>query len=127
MDAFLDADILISIYNGRPQAVSWLQINSKLTLGITPVAWMEVLRGGQNKVAQQRLTQYLAHYPVIDLTNTDQNWAMRQYQTYKLSHGVGILDCLIAAPCYRLQIPLYTRNLKHMTPLLGALAVQPYL
>jgi hypothetical protein len=32
----------------------------------------------------------------------------------------------IAAPSYRLQVPLYTRSLKHFAPLLGRLAQQPY-
>lgn len=34
--------------------------------------------------------------------------------------------CLIAAPSARLKIPLFTRNLKHLVPLLDALAVEPY-
>ena len=55
----------------------------------------------------------------------DLNWAMQQLRQYRLSHNVGILDCLIAAPAHRLQIPLYTRNLKHLEPLLGTLAQQP--
>jgi hypothetical protein len=37
-----------------------------------------------------------------------------------------VIDCLIAAPSHRLNVPLYTMNLKHFTPLLGALAVRPY-
>lgn len=35
-------------------------------------------------------------------------------------------DCLIAAPAQRLGVPLYTRNLKHFSPLLGDLAVMAY-
>jgi hypothetical protein len=31
-----------------------------------------------------------------------------------------------SAPSYRLQLPLYTRNLKHFAPLLGKLAREPY-
>jgi hypothetical protein len=31
-----------------------------------------------------------------------------------------------SAPSYRLQLPLYTRNLKHFAPLLGKLAQEPY-
>jgi predicted nucleic acid-binding protein len=51
---------------------------------------------------------------------------MQAGMVFTLSHGVGIMDCLIASVSYRLQVPLYTRNLKHFTPLLGALAQTPY-
>lgn len=51
---------------------------------------------------------------------------MHHLARYRLSHGVGMMDCLIASTSARLQIPLFTRNLKHLTLLIGALAVQPY-
>jgi predicted nucleic acid-binding protein len=51
---------------------------------------------------------------------------MEQLERFQFSHRIGMEDCLIAAVAYRLQIPLYTHNLKHMTPLLGTLAVKPY-
>lgn len=35
-------------------------------------------------------------------------------------------DCLIASVAYRLKVPLYTHNLKDMTPIIGNLAVKPY-
>ncbi|NWF68509.1 MAG: hypothetical protein HXY40_05435 [Chloroflexi bacterium] len=55
----------------------------------------------------------------------DIDWAADRLADFRLSHGVEIMDCLIAAPCHRLQLPLYTHNLKHLTPLLGALAHKP--
>ena len=52
---------------------------------------------------------------------------MQQMERYRLSHGVGINDSLIAAVSYRLQVPLYTHNLKHMRVLLGdTLPQKPY-
>jgi predicted nucleic acid-binding protein len=53
-------------------------------------------------------------------------WAREKLLKHRLSHNIDAFDCLIAAPSYRLQFPLYTRNLKHFTPLLGKLAQQPY-
>ncbi len=45
----------------------------------------------------------------------------------RLSHGAAMNDCLIASVCHRLQVPLYTHNLKDMRILIGAeLAVKPY-
>lgn len=51
---------------------------------------------------------------------------MRQIMKFGISHNVGVIDCLIAAPAHRLKLPLYTTNLKHFTPILGALAVRLY-
>jgi len=51
---------------------------------------------------------------------------MQQVERFQFSHHIGKDDCLIAAVAYRLQLPLYTHNLKDMTPLLGNLAVKPY-
>jgi predicted nucleic acid-binding protein len=70
----------------------------------------------------KRLTDFEMVYP----TDSDMDWGMLQLSRFHFSHNVGVLDCLIAAPAHRLQLPLYTTNLKHFTPLLGALAVRPY-
>ena len=126
MEALVDTSILIDLHRGYPLALTWLQANPTLSLGITPMVYMEVMLGVENKAAQNRAVAFLKHFQLIYLTFEDQAWASEQFQMYRLSHNVGVVDCLIAAPCYRLQLPLYTRNLKHFTPLLGTLAVQAY-
>jgi predicted nucleic acid-binding protein len=62
-------------------------------------------------------------YPI----QQDMDWAIGQLTQFRLSHGVGMNDCLIASVCHRLQVPLSTHNLRHMTVLLGTtLAIKPY-
>jgi hypothetical protein len=90
------------------------------------MVWMEVLLGGRDKPSQRKALRFLTQFEMIYLVQADMDWAMQQLKAYRLSHNVGILDCLIAAPCHRLQVPLYTRNLKHFMPLLGAQVQQPY-
>lgn len=69
----------------------------------------------------------LDQFDMAYLTPADMDWAMQQLLTYRLSHGIAIMDCLIASVSYRLQIPLYTHNVRDMTILLGSsLAVKPY-
>ncbi|MBC8163275.1 MAG: hypothetical protein H7Z42_18860 [Roseiflexaceae bacterium] len=64
---------------------------------------------------------------MVYLTQADQDWAMQQLELLRLSHGVSINDTLIASVSHRLQVPLYTHNLKHMRVLLGeTLPQQPY-
>jgi predicted nucleic acid-binding protein len=51
---------------------------------------------------------------------------MQQLERFQFSHHIGMNDCLIASVAYRLQLPLYTHNLKDMMPMIGQLAVKPY-
>jgi predicted nucleic acid-binding protein len=51
---------------------------------------------------------------------------MQQLERLQFSHHGGMKDCLIASVAYRLQVPLYTHNLKDMTPMIGSLAIKPY-
>ena len=87
---------------------------------------MEVLQGARNKVQQGRALRFLERLELVELTQTDLEWATQQLIQFSLSHNADAFDCLIAAPCQRLNLPLYTRNLKHFAPLLPTLAQKPY-
>jgi predicted nucleic acid-binding protein len=85
------------------------------------------MHGAPSKAGQAVCKSILTQFDMEYLTPSDMDWAIQQVERYKLSHGVGINDCLIASVCYRLQVPLYTDNLKDMNLLLGnSLVVKPY-
>ena|SRR5215213_11772069 len=126
-NVLLDSAIIVDFLRNHPLAIQWKAAQAGTIIsGITPVVWMEVIRGAQNRIAQERAVKTLRQFEMIYLTQADLDWAMNQQLAYHLKSGVGINDCLIAAPAYRLQLPLYTQNLKHFAPLLGALAQKPY-
>jgi predicted nucleic acid-binding protein len=87
---------------------------------------MEVLQGATDKRALYNAIKRLKAFPIVPMLQMDLDWARSQIIAFNLSHNVQIMDCLIASTSYRLQIPLYTKNLKHFRPLLGQLAVRPY-
>ncbi len=120
----VDTTILVDILRGYTPSVTWIQTQS--ALAITPVVWMELTIGAPNKARQIHARKLLSQFQTVFLTEADQKWAMRQLLAHTLRHGVGILDCLIAAPTHRLQVPLYTTNLKHFQPILGTLVQKPY-
>jgi predicted nucleic acid-binding protein len=126
MDGVLDTAIVVDIYRGYAPAAAWLAANPHSQFSITPIAWMEAVNGSRDKITQNKILKLLQDFSLIYLTSDDFDWAMNQLLLRKLSHNVGVNDCLIAAPCQRLSLPLYTRNLKHFAPLLGTLAQQPY-
>lgn len=126
MNTLIDTAIIVDLLRRHPPALHWANANPDMQLGITPIVWMEVIIGSKNKTKQMHAERLMQRFIMVYLTDDDTRWAMLQLKKYYLSHNIGINDCLIAAPSQRLQLPLYTRNIKHFTPMLGALAQQPY-
>ena len=123
--AIADTTVIIHLYRRYTPALTWY---GSLTnpLGLTPITWLEVMYGAGSKAKQTACKILLNQFTLLHLSSADQNWAMMQMERYRLRHGISINDCLIASVAYRLQVPLYTHNLKDMTPMIGHLAVKPY-
>jgi predicted nucleic acid-binding protein len=126
LDGLVDTSVIIDAYRGYTQAINWFAANRQLVFVITPVVWLEVVEGAPNKHEQGVLIGFLQRFQMLYLTEDDQKWAMAQLVKFKLSHNIGVMDCLIAAPAHRLNLPLYTRNMKHFTPMIPQLVNQPY-
>lgn len=124
VNALLDTSILIDLLRRFPPALTWF--SPQRDLASSSIVWLELIQGAGNSLAQQKALQLLQQVQRIEITDDDMEWAIKQLIQFKLSHTVGGIDCLIAASSYRLQVPLYTMNLKHFTPLLGSLAQKPY-
>jgi len=103
-----------------------MQNNSSKIYAISPIVWLEAVEGVIDKKSQSAMKKLLDLFVVADYQQYDMLWAMQMLEKYKLSHNIGMMDCLIAAPAYRQNLPLLTRNLKHFTPLLNNLAQKPY-
>lgn len=84
------------------------------------------MEGARSRSDQAQCKILLSQSQLLFLTAADQQWAMEQLERFQFSHHIGKNDCLIASVASRLQLPLYTHNLKDMRPLIGPLAVQPY-
>ncbi len=120
----LDTTVVVDLLRLYTPAHNWLAQQGQL--GVSAIVWLEVIQGIQNKATQLKAVKQLNLFEQIDPTPADFEWAIRQALRFKLSHNSSAMDCLMAATSYRLQIPLYTPNLKHFTPLIGALAQRPY-
>jgi predicted nucleic acid-binding protein len=124
VDGLLDTSIIVDFTRAYRPAVDWL--SRQTGLAITPIVVLELLEGANNKRHAENMLKRLQAFNSIGLIDGDYIWAINHMSSTRLSHNVDTMDCLIAAPAFRLQLPLYTRNLRHFTPLLGALAVKPY-
>ncbi len=125
MNGLVDTNILIEVFRGRPNAKLWYA--SQTSLGVATIAWLEFIEGAGSKASQQAGLAIMNALTIVPLDASDQRWAMTQLQRYHLSHGFGYADCLIASIAYRLQVSLYTQNVKDFAPLLGtALVIKRY-
>lgn len=120
----LDTDILVDLLRLHPPAQTWFAAQNQL--GVVSIVWIELLQGATNKTAQLKALRLLRALPLVEFEQGDFEWAVQTLLKYHLSHSLMGFDALIAAVSYRLQVPLYTRNLKHFTPVLGNLAQNPY-
>jgi predicted nucleic acid-binding protein len=120
----LDTSILIDALRDYKPAKTWLR--NLQDIGVSQAVWLEVIDGAINKQERNRGVKLLLRFHQLDTTPDDIQRAIDALSQFRLSHGVGIMDCPIASTSHRLQIPLYTTNLKHFTPIIGSLAVKPY-
>ena len=122
--ALLDTSILVDILRKHRPALTWYAAQTQL--GVSRVVWLEAIQGAWDKPSQERALRLLRTFELVELSTADAEWATHQLVQFNLSHNIDAFDCLIASASHRLQIPLYTQNLKHFTPLLGSLARSPY-
>lgn len=124
IDAVVDTTVVVHLFRKYQPVLQWF--NNPERYGVTSITWLEVMAGASNKSNQAQSKAILSQFQLLYVTAADQRWAMEQLERFQFSHHIGMNDCLIAAVAYRLQLPLYTHNLKDMMPLIGSLAVQPY-
>jgi len=124
MIELLDSTVLLHLLRNYTPALDWFDASK--TFGISSITWMEVIIGVTNKQKLRDTLAFLDGFTIYYVTQDDQIWTQDKLQALRFSHHTGMNDCLIAATAYRLRTTLYTHNLKHMTPLIGKLAVKPY-
>lgn|SRR5574341_42866 len=126
VDALIDTSVLVDLSRGDPKAREWAAGQGERVLGLHVLVSMELAEGVRDKEELARVDRMLARYELVYLTPSDCIWAVGQHRRFRLSHGVGLLDALIASSAVRLNIPLYTLNLKHFQPLPDVKVLRPY-
>jgi predicted nucleic acid-binding protein len=124
--AILDTTVIVHLFRKDRSALNWLA-SQQATFSITPITWMEMMVGVPNKRAQVDSLNLLNGFEMVYLTSDDMDWAMQQMLVYRLSRGVGVMDCFNGSVCYRLNVPIYTHNLKDYQKILPPqLVIRPY-
>jgi predicted nucleic acid-binding protein len=122
----IDTDVLVECLRGSAAAKAWLSGLPKDTFGIPGVVAMELLIGCRNQTDLQQIQKFLGSFNVTWPDASEFARGFSLLLTLRLSSGLGIPDCLIAAMALARGARLYTFNLKHFQAVPGLDAQQPY-
>jgi predicted nucleic acid-binding protein len=121
----VDTDVLIDVQRGHPPAVAWF--GSLTVLPLVPgLVAMELIKDSRNQNEVQQALKLVAPLRIVWPTEADSNRALNDFATYHLSHGLGLIDALIAACAIGLSARLCTFNTKHYQAVPGLTIGQPY-
>lgn len=121
----VDTDVLIDIQRGHPPAVTWFAGLTELP-HVPGFVVMELVQDARNAAEVKMALKLVAPLPLIWPTEQDCNRALADFAAYHLSHGLGLLDAMIAAITIGQSATLYTFNAKHYRVVPGLSLAQPY-
>ena len=121
----LDTDVLIDIQKGRPQALAWFGSLTELP-SVPGLVVMELIQGAQNTQQVRQALRLVAPMPIVWPTEIDCARALSDFSVFHLTHGLGLLDSLIAACALGYSATLCTFNAKHYRAVPGLSILEPY-
>jgi len=121
----LDTDVLIDIQRGHAAALAWF---SSLTVlpSVPGFVVMELVQDAKNAKQVRDVLKLVSPLTIVWPSKPDCDRALADFTAYNLSHGLGLLDSLIAACATGLSATLYTFNVKHYRSVPGLITDQPY-
>ena len=126
VDLVLDTDVMIEILRQSSEALAWAEANRGNAVGLPMLVRAELLAGARDKNEQRRICRELDAYASLHIELEDSSRAIEWFEQFHLSHGLGVVDCLIAASAVRLHRPLCTFNVKHFQAIPGLRLQLPY-
>lgn len=112
-----DTDVLIDYFDIRSKRHQQTKniIDSIIELDnviISAITKMELLMGANNKEEELKIKKMLLRFNTALINNDITLEALAMFEKYRLSHGLAIPDCLIAATAKVTGFELFTYNVK---------------
>ena len=121
----LDTDILIDVQRGYAPAVDWFcGLDTPPT--IPGFVVIELIQDAKNAAQQQLAGKLVKPLPVVWPEQADCVRALEYFERWHLSHGIGLLDALIAACATGISATLCTFNTKHYRVIPDLNVLPPY-
>ena len=121
----VDTDVLIDIQRGHPPALVWFAGLTDMP-GVPGFVVMELVQDARNPFEVRQAMKLVAPLHIVWPTEADCARALSDFATYRLSHGLGLLDALITACAVGQSTTLFTFNVKHYHIVPGLVVTQPY-
>lgn len=122
----IDTDVMVDVLRRYESAVAWLESLGTAVVGIPGLVAMELLQGCRDREEQQQVQTLLRSYKLHWPDPTDCGRAFDDFAAYHLSHGLGILDALIAETAVGCEAQLATFNEKHYKVVDMLQTIEPY-
>jgi predicted nucleic acid-binding protein len=122
----LDTDVLIDVQRGHVAALAWFAGLADVP-SVPGLVVMELIQGARDARQVREASRLTAPLPVVWPTTADCQRALADFTAFHLSHGLGLLDALIAACAVGLSAELCTFNEKHYRAVPGLATAQPYI
>jgi len=120
----IDSNVLIDVSRGNAAAIKYVDSLPE-TWALSQVTAMELIVGARNKRELATIDSFLAHYPVVPLSDSIGARAYQLLKTYAKSHGLHVFDSLVAATAIEKSHTLVTLNRKHYQMIEGLLLEVP--
>lgn len=121
----LDTDVLIDVQRGHPPALAWFSGMTDLP-AVSGYVVMELVQDARNAKEVRNALKLVAPLQLIWPTESDCTRTLADFSVYHLSHGLGLLDALIAACAVGASATLFTFNAKHYQIVPGLVTACPY-
>jgi len=120
----IDTDVLIDVQRGFSAAVDWFATDPDF--GIPGFVVMELVQDARNAGEVEKALAIVDGLEVVWPSEAECQTAMEQFSKLHLSHGLGLLDALIAATAVGHGGVLNTFNERHYRMFPRLTTVRPY-
>jgi predicted nucleic acid-binding protein len=112
-----DTDVIIDYFDTRQSRHNLTKriLEEKIGLDnmmLSAISRMELMAGATTKRELVALNKRLARFDTILIDPAITELSLSLLQTYKLSHGLALPDSLIAASAIKMELPLFTYNIR---------------
>ena len=123
---FFDSDILIDVYREHPPAIAGLELFTGESLYVSGFVHFELVQGCRSGEELRRIERALRPFETVWPSVRAMDAALADFGRLRLSHNVGMVDCMIAHTAIENGATLFTFNLRHFAHFAGLDARAPY-
>jgi predicted nucleic acid-binding protein len=121
----LDSDVLIDVQRGHAPALRWFA-GLSTPPSVPGFVAMELVQNAGNAQQVRTALKLISALPIVWPREPDCTRALADFSVLHLSHGLGLLDALIAATALGRGATLCSFNVKHYRAVQGLALLAPY-